>query len=137
VSFSKKATPGTLSVTASNGCGTGIPRSISINMMKEAVLTGSPMPEINEIQEFKNTLNVYPNPGTGPVTFEFQIAGDAKVTVDIFSLTGQHIAGIFDENIQAGMIRTVHFDRSLPSGVYPCIMRWNGEMISTKMIVKK
>jgi hypothetical protein len=137
LSFSKKATPGTLSATATNGCGTSIPRSININLLKDAILTESAIPLNMEIPELKNSLNVYPNPCSGSATFDFQISEDVKATLNIFSATGQLLAKIFDENIEAGSKHTILFNQSLPSGIYPCIMQWNGQRMMVKLIVKK
>ena len=138
LSFSKRATPGTLSVTATNSCGTSLPRSIKISMLKDAILTTeSAIPVSMEIPALMNTLNVYPNPTTGSATFDFQIGEDARVTLSILSVTGQVVAKLFDEKITAGSSHTIHFNQSLPPQIYPCVLQWNGQRILVKLIVKK
>jgi hypothetical protein len=82
----------------------------------------------------KNEVNVFPNPTAGPVTFEFQISDNAKVTIDITSMTGQHIERIFDADVQAGDTKTVIFEKSLPPGIYLYNMRWNDRTITGKFI---
>lgn len=137
LNFSRRATPGTLKVTATTGCGTSIPRSINISLLKDGELSESSVPVNMEIPELQNMLTVYPNPTSGTATFDFQINEDAKVTLDIFSATGQLLARIFDENIEAGSTHMVHFNQSLSSGIYPCIMKWKGQRMLIKMIVSK
>jgi hypothetical protein len=137
LSFSKRATPGTLSVTATNGCGTSVPRSINISLLKDGILPESSIPVNVEIPELQNMLIVYPNPTSGSATFDFQVSEDAKATLDIFCATGQLVARIFDENIKAGNTHTVHFNQSLSSGVYPCILSWKGQRIPIKLIIRK
>ncbi|MEI6276468.1 MAG: T9SS type A sorting domain-containing protein [Prolixibacteraceae bacterium] len=149
VSFSYKATAGTLSVTASNGCGTSIPRSMNITMLKGAILPdGEILPDstglvvsdlkINaNIPEAINQLNVYPNPSSGSTNFVFQVGEDAKVTLDIFNMSGQRMATVYNDNTDAGSIHQVMQNLSLPSGVYPCIMKWKGKMLSTKLMIVK
>lgn len=137
LNFSKWATPGTLSVTATNGCGTNIPRSINISLLKDGVLPESSIPVNLEIPESKNVMNVYPNPTSGSATFDFQISEDAKATLDIFSASGQLVTRIFDENMEAGITHTIHFNQSLSSGIYPCILQWKGQRKLIKLIVRK
>ncbi len=137
LSFSRRATNGILSVTATNGCGISVPRSINISLLKDGPLPESSIPVNLVIPELKNSLVVYPNPTSGSATFDFQISEDAKATLDIFSATGQLLARLFDENIEAGSTHTVHFNQSLPSGIYPCIMQWKGQRILIKLIIAK
>jgi hypothetical protein len=149
VSFSTKATSGTLSVSAANGCGSSIPRSMNIALLKGVVLPESaivPDSTINMVNDVKsgnvlseaiNLLNIYPNPSDGSANFEFQVGEDAKVTLDIFNMTGQQIASVFNNNTDAGSLHKVFYNLSLPSGVYPCILRWKGKMLSTKLMIVK
>jgi hypothetical protein len=137
VNFSYRATPGTLSVTATNSCGTSIPRSIDINLMKDGVITEGSDPESIDVIGQKNELIVYPNPTPGPATFEFSISENAKVILDIYSIAGQRITRLFNANVEAGSIHTVVFNQRLSPGVYPCIMMWEGHKISTKLNIVK
>ncbi len=149
VSFSTRATSGTLSVKAVNSCGTSSERSMVVLSYKGGVLPGvgfaadstvqmeSNINLSTDLMSSKNELTIYPNPTRGSATFEFLINEDAKVTLDIFSLTGQRIAGIFDTTVEAGSRHTIPFNQILTPGVYPCILRWKGQMISTKLMVTR
>ena len=142
VSYSLTATSGTLGVTATNSCGTSIARTIAISGLKAAIIPAATIQgsaeapaDVQVITPRLNELKVYPNPTSGQVTFEFQITQDAKAKLDIYTMNGQHISRIFDADLKAGVIQTVLFDQSLPSGIYPCILTWKGEMITVKLII--
>jgi len=148
VSFSSTATSGTLSVIASNGCGTSAARTIAINGLKSLtipsdtttteVASAAVSPAANlELGTPATELKVYPNPNIGLANFDFQIDKNAKVKLEIFSITGQFIARIFDAEAEAGISQTVLYEHSLPTGVYYCIMRWSEKMMTSKLIVLK
>jgi hypothetical protein len=82
----------------------------------------------------KNEINVYPNPTAGPVTFEFKISENAKATLDITSTNGEHIARIFDAEVEAGNTQKVVFEKSLPPGVYLYYLRTNTHLLTGKFI---
>ena len=170
ISFSLTATSGTLSVTATNGCGTSSARTLSISLVKGAtipsansdsasliapvaasadpmieaavvspvdasILSSSATSEILQVTPANNDLKVYPNPAVSSATFEFQIGDNSNVKLDIFSMAGQQIARIFDAEVESGITQTVYFQRSLPSGMYTCVMRWGEKMLTKKLIV--
>jgi len=82
-------------------------------------------------------LKVYPNPSSGPVTFDFSVSINAKVTLDIFAMSGQRIARIFDADVEADVAQTVVFDKSLPSGVYVYVLKWNDQVVTGKFVKTK
>ena len=132
-------------VRAFNTGGTsGNSNTITVTSLKSAIIptdslqgnANSPA-QIIEILAPKNKLNVYPNPTSGSTTFEFQVNENAKVMLDIFSVSGQHIARIFDADVTSGASQSVKFDQSLPTGIYPCVLRWKMKMITVKLVIKK
>ena len=143
VVYSLTATLGTLSVTARNAAGcTSIARSLAITGLKSATIPINNLqgdvkePDVVlEVKLADNQLIVYPNPTMGRATFEFHINENAKVALDIFSVGGQHIARIYHADTEAGIRHTVFFDQTLPSGIYPCVMSWNGKMITVKLVI--
>jgi len=139
VSYSATATSGMMSVTASNSCGTSISRSIDITVNGSTLKSGSLSTPLNTDAPVIPTidLKVYPNPSSGPVTFEFRINDNAKTTLDIFGVSGKRIARIFDANVESSVIQTVHFDESLPSGIYVYVLKWNDQVITGKLIRNK
>ena len=168
ISFSLTATSGTLSVTATNGCGTSAARTISISLVKGAVIptAAAEVPVVAtpdvaaieaailipadstqttssifqsqgslQVKAVNNALSVYPNPTINTATFEFQIDDNANVKLEIFSMNGQHVARIFDANVEGGITQTAFLNQSLPSGMYSCVMRWGSKMMTKKLIV--
>jgi|GEM_PF-294512 len=146
VSFSLTATSGTLSVTASNGCGASIARTVAVNALKSiaipsdttevAATVDTPVTKL-DLGQTTNELKVYPNPNVGLANFDFQTDKNGEVKLEIFSMTGQFIARVFDSVAEAGITQTVLYQHSLPTGVYYCVMRWSGKMMSSKLIVLK
>ena len=138
VSFSKTATSGTLSVKTFNKWATSDPRSINItvnkNHNKSSTITGDLAPVPFDAFPTKNDLKVFPNPTLGQITFEFQINENAKVTLDLSSISGQQIARIFDTDVKAGITQTVIFGQLHTPGVYLYALRWNNQKITGKFI---
>ncbi|MEI7522752.1 MAG: GEVED domain-containing protein [Mariniphaga sp.] len=139
--YATTATLGTLSVTATNSCGTSIARTLAITGLKSATIPSASIQGNTETAvvlepvPVKNELMVYPNPTSGQVKFEFRIREDANAKLDLFTLNGKHLERIFDGDLKAGISQSVLFDQSLPSGIYPCVLTWKGEMITVKLIV--
>ena len=59
----------------------------------------------------------------------------APVTLDLYSLTGQHIARIFDGNV-AGYRELMYNVQSLPPGAYLLRLQTNGQTEAAKVVVK-
>jgi len=60
----------------------------------------------------------YPNPFNPSTDISYELAETGHVRLDVFSLLGQHIITLVDENQMAG-IHKISFDaKGLPSGVY-------------------
>ncbi|HEY3391043.1 MAG TPA: T9SS type A sorting domain-containing protein, partial [Prolixibacteraceae bacterium] len=140
VSYSASATSGYMTVKAYNGCGSYSPmRSLYINVNDCTLKSGSLLDNGAKVTinatSATNELKVYPNPSSGVVYFDFQINENAKVTLDLSSMTGQQIAKIFDADVEAGITQTVIFDQSLAPGVYLYVMRWNNQVITGKLII--
>ncbi len=139
VSYSNSATSGILSVSTANGCGISIPRSMSITVRKNGLKSDS-IPSIissgsSDIPALENVLKAYPNPTLGPANFEFQIGETSRLTLDIFSIAGKHIARIYDANLAAGIPQTVYFGQVLPPGIYIGVMRWKSQILTVKLVV--
>jgi len=97
--------------------------------LKSATIIADPQPvSISD-------LKVYPNPASGPVTFEFNIADNAKATLDLFSMAGKRIATIYNADVEAGIPYKVIYTESLAPGVYVYILRWNNQVLTGKLII--
>jgi len=139
VSFSNSATSGILSVSTANGCGISTPRSMSITVRKGGLKSDSiqviSSSETTVAPGLENILKVYPNPTLGPANFEFQIGETSRLTLDVFTIAGQHVARIFDADLAAGIPQTVYFGQVLPAGIYIGVMRWNNQIMTVKLVV--
>ena len=83
-----------------------------------------------------NEFKVYPNPSSGPAIFEFRIGENAHVKLDIFSMNGSRVARVYEGDVEAGIPQTALFEQYLPSGLYPCVLQYNGKMITLKFAVR-
>ncbi len=64
-------------------------------------------------------LKVFPNPFTEKVTFEFVSATDSYGTLDIYSVTGQHVARILDRPVLSGELNSINYEPDHDvSGIY-------------------
>jgi len=108
-----------------------------VSPVDASILSSSATSEILLVTPANNDLKVYPNPAVSSATFEFQIGDNSNVKLDIFSMAGQRIARIFDAEVESGITQTVYFQKSLPSGMYTCVLRWGEKMLTKKLIVRQ
>jgi len=59
--------------------------------------------------ESNDDLIAYPNPTNGKTTIRFVASSDDQATLDVYSVTGTHIATIFNGNISEGTENTINF----------------------------
>ncbi len=62
----------------------------------------------------------YPNPFNPSTKINFTLPADAKVTLKVFSISGEEAAVLIDKNLSAGSHTAVFDAASLPAGVYLC-----------------
>jgi hypothetical protein len=84
----------------------------------------------------ESSLKAYPNPSTGPVNFEFVVDADARVIMDLYTVSGARVATIFNADVPAGVNQTVQFSDNLAEGTYIYILRWNDKKMTGKLIIK-
>lgn len=88
------------------------------------------------VHEFKLLQN-YPNPFNPSTTIPFALAERSQVKLELFSLTGQKVADIFEGELEAGS-RQIKFDGSgLSSGVYMYQLRTGNFVDSRKLTLLK
>ena len=86
----------------------------------------------------RGELKVFPNPFTDKVTFEFVSAANAYGTLDIYSLTGQHVARILDRQVSAGELNRVEFiPNNNSTGVYLYRLDLDGNIQIGRVIYKE
>jgi hypothetical protein len=57
----------------------------------------------------ETSLKAYPNPFVETLNIEFSVDADSKVKLEVFSLSGQQIATVFEGFVTAGEQRRVEF----------------------------
>ena len=79
----------------------------------------------------------YPNPFNSQTVIEFSIPADAKVTMNMYDVTGKLISEIVNKDMNAGQHK-INFDsKSISSGVYFYTVNAAGFSKTLKMIVVK
>jgi len=87
-------------------------------------------PDASELQ-FSNR----PNPFNPVTTFSVTLNRPGKVSIDLFSVSGRHLADIFDGYCQTGK-REIHWNCSeMPSGVYFARIQTPSHMKAIKVVV--
>ena len=76
----------------------------------------------------------YPNPFNPTTTIRFDLPSNARVSLRLFSITGQEIMTLFDGEREAGSHSLLLDARDLSSGVYFCRLN-AGSFISTMKLV--
>ncbi|MEP7168893.1 MAG: T9SS type A sorting domain-containing protein, partial [Bacteroidota bacterium] len=84
-------------------------------------------------------VNAYPNPFSSSATIEFIISDKAThATVDIYSLSGDKVARIFESDIEGGSINKAQFDaKNLGEGIYVYRIISGDNIINGKLILIK
>jgi hypothetical protein len=94
--------------------------------------------ELGELTEnpasIETSLQVYPNPSTGPVTIRFAAARSANATIDIYSSIGQYVSRAWDGYVKGGEFKNVELDNSLSKGLY-FIRFCNGSEVKTVRLI--
>jgi hypothetical protein len=81
-------------------------------------------------------FNVYPNPTQGAAQVVFSTNSDTKVTVELFDITGNRVAVLYQGDVQEGVNNTYDFDLSqFANGTYMVRLTTNDASI-TKRLVK-
>lgn len=92
------------------------------------------------LSENTNTpnINVYPNPFTDKLYFEFSREEDAECMIELFDVSGRKLDMLFDQAIVSGKSYRIEYqaDKNLPSLLFYRI-QFNDEVINGKIIHDK
>jgi len=81
-------------------------------------------------------VRIYPNPLNSPdLKFQLTSPVGSKVTIDLFTSSGQLISRIFEGYVPVGESRTVTYCHNLPQGIYLYQVRTENQMINGRIIV--
>jgi hypothetical protein len=83
-------------------------------------------------------LTTYPNPVSESATVSFNLEKDSKTSINVYSLQGQHIATLVDQNLKAGK-HQVNWspNGTLSNGVYLMKINIGGQMFTKKLAIQR
>ena len=73
--------------------------------------------EVSVPKNFDLSQN-YPNPFNPSTKINYDLASDSKVTLEVYSITGERIAQLVNENQSAGFYSVNFMNKNISSGVY-------------------
>ncbi len=100
----------------------------------------SATPEPREPAEVPNSFigTTYPNPFNGQVTIEFVVRMDQEISLDVYDLTGRHVATVFDGRMRKGVHIRNWNPESQASGIYFArLVGADGARSTTKLMYLK
>jgi len=89
-------------------------RSINYKYAEKPVASEDPLTE----ETLEPSVAVSPNPANPATTISYTLPASARVTLDIYAVTGQKVATLVDRTIPAGRHNVVFNGCNLASGVY-------------------
>jgi len=132
--------PGVYTITANpfsgdNGSGTaGTGLTITITIISGSQKTGESIYSGTEDVSMK----AYPNPFNDILIFEFMIADDSPLTIELFSISGAKIATVFEGRVTGGLInQQVFYPKDLASGLYVFKMKSNTTVITGRVTLSR
>jgi hypothetical protein len=83
-------------------------------------------------------MNVYPNPATDNITFNFTLENNSdNTTIELSNMLGQNVKSLKVGHISAGSpIRTEMNVSDVPAGLYIYTINANGKKLSDKILIK-
>jgi hypothetical protein len=100
----ERATEGDVNVGVDRSASPGLPYwyRLAARDGQGTVLIGDAVSISGEEAADFELLRVTPNPGPGPVRFEFALAREARVEIDVYDILGRHIAAALRGTVPAG-----------------------------------
>lgn len=101
-------------IVALNYVGNLFVRNVNLSLKPKPLVSVSPEPLPNTYALEQN----YPNPFNPTTTIEYQIAGDAFVTLNVYDILGRGISTLVNDHQTAGRYRVTFDARRLATGMY-------------------
>ncbi|MFK7772162.1 MAG: T9SS type A sorting domain-containing protein, partial [Saprospiraceae bacterium] len=92
---------------------------------------------ISDLDKAKVVVNTFPNPVDQVVNINFSIPVSGNITFTLVDILGRNAQEVNEGKLYEGNYQTVIDVNGLNSGVYYLVTRLDGEIISTKNIMKK
>jgi hypothetical protein len=93
--------------------------------------------EVVKVEKPQNEALVFPNPSTGLINIDFNLAEKSMVDISIFSIDGKMIQTILSEEKTQGNHTINWQNNNLPEGTYFVKIQTNNNIESKKIIILK
>lgn len=113
-----------------------LPSKVSLYQSGCNSFPGSVMEESKVPSSFAMLTN-YPNPFNPKTTIRFTIPKTVHVSLAIYTMAGQHVAALVDEEKHFGNYEINYNAENLPSGVYVCRLKYGERSLSRKLVLVK
>ncbi len=91
----------------------------------------------NDMAGQEPVLNVFPNPASGNVTFNFNLTETEKVQIVVYDVKGKMVKQITDAKHTAGVNNIQVSLNELAAGIYTCKLITNETVLNTKLTLVK
>lgn len=83
-------------------------------------------------------LNIFPNPSSGELNFQFELSHSSKVNLTLYNSIGQTVAILINQSLEEGkqLIQWNRNNQKLPSGIYYCQLKINDGVINQAISFK-
>ncbi|MBL6447700.1 T9SS type A sorting domain-containing protein [Fulvivirga sp. 29W222] len=100
------------------------------------VNTTSSVAKSNSTDEGVNVPEVFPNPFELVTTFRFKVVQKGKVSIDIYSTSGTHIAEVVNDTFEAGFHQVAFKRGVLKSGIYIYVLESAQGTLRKRLIIE-
>jgi len=80
---------------------------------------------------------VHPQPAAGAASLTYEVATAGRVTIEIYGVTGERVAEVYDGEVAAGRQSVDLPGERLTSGAYTVIVRTSDGMASVPFVIKR
>ncbi|MSQ46232.1 MAG: T9SS type A sorting domain-containing protein, partial [Ignavibacteria bacterium] len=91
----------------------------------------------SENEKPNSDFNIFPNPANPSTTFQFNSSSESNAEIKIYSISGQLISTIFNQQVQKGKYEVKYNTLSLSSGTYYCILSVDGKIKVSPLLICK
>ena len=111
---------------------------LNINKMYKLIEGGQVILSVFPVETTISNLDVYPNPSKNETTFSYELANSQHVNLEVYSLFGQKVAALINENQFAGKhaISWLLDNNEIVSGVYIYKFTTDGIVKSGKIVIE-
>lgn len=109
-----------------------------LNNLEEATQRNNTLSISKEDVSCNKMLNIFPNPFKFQTNIELNLNEDSPITLQLFDITGQKIATIFERELVAKGYHNILLTKlsSIPSGIYVCSLATKNCSVTKQIIIQ-